>query len=147
MALKFGPTGKLPKGVHPATWDEIEKRLGFGFTRKQLLKGLLEGCRELRAVGVKKVYIDGSFATNKRAPNDFDCCYDLSGVDFNSLPAVFSDLLAGRAAQKARFGGEFFPSTHIATLGPPLEPYLTFFQHDRLGHPKGIVALDLDTLP
>lgn len=147
MPLRFGPTGKLPRGEHPATWEEIETRLGFSFTRKQLLVGLLEGCRLLRAAGVKKVYVDGSFATKKKAPGDFDCCYDLSGVDFDSLPDVFRDLSPGRPTQKARFGGEFFPAEFTADPGPPPEPFRTFFQHDKNGNPKGIIVLDLDTLP
>lgn len=147
MPLKFGPTGKLPKGVHDATWTEIEQRLGFSFTRKELLKGLLKGCQMLKAAGVKKVYIGGSFVTRKKVPGDFDCCYDLANVDFNSLPGPLKDVSPPRDAQKDMFGGEFIPSEAIADPGPPPESYLTFFQHTRTGAPVGIVALDLDILP
>jgi hypothetical protein len=51
----------------------------------------------------------------------------------------------GRAAQKARFGGEFF----IAESGadPHGTRFLEFFQHTREGTPKGIVALTLGVMP
>jgi hypothetical protein len=86
--------------------------------------------------------------TGKRNPGDFDCCYELGGVDFASLPVVFQTFDNKREAQKKRFGGELFPAEHIAdsTKFPP-EPYRTYFQHDRDGKPKGIVVLDLGKLP
>jgi len=68
-------------------------------------------------------------------------------VDFSSLPAPMKDVTPPREAQKKMFGGEFIPANFIAKPGAPPEPYLTFFQHDRNDNPKGIVALDLDTLP
>jgi hypothetical protein len=147
MPLKFGPTGKLPQGEHPVTWDELERRFGFSFTRKKLLQGLLKGCRILKAAGVKTLYVDGSFATKKATPSDFDSCYELGGVDFNSLPAPFQTFDNKREAQKKEFFGEFFPASAIASLGPPPEPYRSYFQHDKAGRPKGILVLDLDTVP
>jgi hypothetical protein len=146
MIPTFGPTGKLKAGEHAATWDEVVRRLGFSPRRKQLLDGLLEGARHLAAAGITTLYIDGSFVTRKRNPGDFDCCYDLGGVDFDSLPLVFRTFDNEREAQKKTFGGEFFPAEELANQFPP-EPYRTFFQHDHAGRPKGIVVLDLGTLP
>lgn len=146
MIPKFGPTGRLPRGIHAASWAEVETRLGFSPKRKALMPGLLAGCRALKAVGVTTVFIDGSFATNTRLPSDFDCCYDTAGLDWDALPDVFNDLNPPRARQKATFGGEFFPAD-FNVAGTPPEPFLTFFQHDKSGRPKGIVALQLGTLP
>jgi hypothetical protein len=146
MVPKLGPTGRLPKGLHAADWAEVEKRFGTSPKRKQLLDGLLKGCRELAKVGVKTLYLDGSFVTKKRNPGDFDCCYDLGGIAFDDLPAVFRDFDDDRKAQKATYGGEFFPAHFLAKQHPP-EPYLTFFQHDQADRPKGIIILDLGTLP
>jgi len=56
------------------------------------------------------VYLDGSFVTTKTHPGDFDACWDIQGVDQEALDPVFWDFSRGRAAQKRRFGGEFFPA-------------------------------------
>ena len=66
---------------------------------------------------------------------------DIDGVDAISLDSVFFDFDNGRAAQKARFGAEFFP----AQAPQRLKTFLDFFQVDKeTGRPKGIVELLLD---
>jgi hypothetical protein len=54
--------------------------------------------------------VNGSFVTAKEEPADFDACWDSQGVDLDALDPVLLDLSAGRASQKARFGGELFPN-------------------------------------
>jgi hypothetical protein len=78
-------------------------------------------------------------------PGDFDALWETAGVDVERLLEMepcFGDFANGRAAQKARFGGEFFP----ADL-PELDSgrlFLDFFQTDReTGNAKGIIAIDL----
>ncbi len=146
MIPKFGGmTGRLPIGIHPASWDEVEKTLGYNARRKELLGGLLSACHALKAAGVTHVYIDGSFATKKANPGDWDACYEMANVDPSKLDPVFLDFDNERAAQKAKYKGEMFMADADATgLG---EPYLSFFQHTKDNKPKGIVALDLGTLP
>jgi hypothetical protein len=146
MIPKFGGiTGRLPAGIHSAAWVDVEKTLGFNSRRKELLFGLLAACHALKAAGVTYVYIDGSFSTKKANPGDWDACYDAANVDPSKLDPVLLDFTNERAAQKAKYKGEMFPASDDATgLG---EPYLTFFQHNKEGKPKGIVALDLGTLP
>ena len=146
MIPKFGGiTGRLPKGIHAASWGDVEKSLGFNARRKELLAGLLAACHALKAAGVRFVYIDGSFATKKANPGDWDACYETANVNPDTLDPVFLDFSNERAAQKAKYKGEIFPADFGATgLG---EPYLSFFQHTKDNKPKGIVALDLGTLP
>jgi hypothetical protein len=55
------------------------------------------------------VYLDGSFVTLKGDAGDFDACWDVQNVDDGKLHPVFWDFSRGRAAQKQRFLGEFFP--------------------------------------
>lgn len=92
------------------------------------------------------VYVDGSFVTAEPQPRDFDACWDISGVDPNLLDPVFFDFDNHRAAQKARFLGEFFPAQlHEGGSG---RTFLEFFQTDRdSGDAKGIVAIELRRLP
>jgi hypothetical protein len=51
----------------------------------------------------------------------------------------------GRAAQKERFSSEFFPARASADLAG--KTFQEFFQKDRHDRPKGIVKLELYTLP
>jgi hypothetical protein len=90
------------------------------------------------------VLLDGSYVSAKPLPGDFDACWEPDGVDFDNLDPVFEDFDNGRANQKARFGGEFFPSTLIAAdIGAA---FAEFFQIDRFtGKKKGILSISLTT--
>lgn len=141
MIPKFDSTGLLPKGVHRADWEEVTKRFGRNRHRRQLLRGLQEALELLRRAGCRRVYLDGSFVTNKKSPNDIDVCWDVDGVDPMLLDSVFFDFQNGRAAQKARFGAEFFP----AQAPQRLKTFMDFFQIDKdTGKPKGIIEVLLN---
>jgi len=129
--------------MHPATLEEVLERFGGNERRNQLLTGLIEALRLLHAAGCRCVYIDGSFVTAKELPNDIDVCWDIEGVDADALDPVFFDFSDGRAAQKARFGAEFFPAQ--VPEGVTGRAFLDFFQVDKqTGEPKGIIKLELD---
>jgi hypothetical protein len=140
--------GLLPVGIHSVdSWAELEEAFGFNQHRRRLLAGLKDACYQLAAVGCKTVYLNGSFVTSKELPGDTDVCWDDTGVDFDALEReypVFLDFTNKRAVQKARFGGEFFPTS--ATADEYGRTFLEFFQQDRDGNPKGIVKLDLERL-
>src|SRR4051812_48937860 len=112
MVLPFDPiSGNLPAGVHEVTWEQIVSRYGYTPHRLLLLAGLKAALDTLRQAGCTRAYIDGSFVTSKVAPNDFDACWEMSGVDFDVLDRVDPVLLDWsnrRATQKAKFGGELF---------------------------------------
>ena len=135
--------GMLPRGRHAAEWPEFLARFGQTPTRERLCLGLLDALRLLQAAGCRLAYVDGSFASAKPEPGDFDVCWDITGVDADLVPPVFFEFGAGRAAQKAEFGGEFFPAQLPEGLSG--RTFLDFFQRDRDGRPKGIVALDLES--
>ena len=98
----------------------------------------------LKSAGCQRVYIDGSFVTSKRRPGDIDVCWDIGGVDPEALDPVFFEFDDERAAQKARFGAEFFPAQVPERLTG--SAFLEFFQIDKkTGGPKGIVELLLGT--
>lgn len=141
----FTGLGLLPAGIHWATWHQITARFGQTPHRAALLGGLVQGIRALKAAGCRTIYLDGSFCTKKEVPGDFDACWDDSTVDLDYLYAtapVLFDFTHGRAAQKARYLGEFFPCN--ATAAPPTTLYLDFFQLDKhTGLAKGIIGLQL----
>jgi hypothetical protein len=69
----FNPeTGALPPGDHEATLDQIAKRFGSTPRRRWLLKGLCAAVEAFWAAGIEKIYIDGSFCTEKPDPGDVD---------------------------------------------------------------------------
>lgn len=144
MLPQFNVDGKLPPGIHNCTWEEFVARFGTTQHRLNLIAGLKHAMEHLREAGCATVYIDGSFVTNKLVPGDFDACWEANGVDMEKLKSIAPALLkfdTKRAAQKAEYGGELFPAGWPADLAGNL--FLDFFQVERDGNPKGIVAIDL----
>lgn len=138
------PWAMLPPGIHPASLSEVAASFTTNVWRRELFGGLLLGLTELRAAGCPTAYLDGSYVTGKPKPKDFDACWDPHGVDPAKLNPVFLKFDNERAAQKAVFKGEFFPSSMIcADVG---RTFLDFFQIDRFtGRQKGIVSISLAT--
>jgi len=140
MLPRFDAKGKLPAGIHAADWPEFLAHFGFSDWRRQLLAGLEAA---LRDAGCRLAYVDGSFVTAKKEPGDFDACWSMAGVNLDLLDPVLLDFSNGRAAQKARYGGELFPAE--LPEGVSGRTFLEFFQTDRdTGAAKGIVSIGLD---
>lgn len=145
MIPPFDESGKLPRGIHQATWREFVERYGTSDRRRELLEGLRRALVSLREARCLRAYIDGSFVTAKKRPGDFDACWEAGGVDPDILDPALLTFTNGRAAQKARFGGELFPAE--AAAEPHSTRFLEYFQRDKLtGEAKGIVALELEGL-
>jgi hypothetical protein len=143
MIPPFEPTtGKLPPGEHEATWEEVARRFGTTAQRQRLLPGLRTALDALARAGCRRVWLNGSFVTAKEAPQDFDLCWDRSGVEPHRLDPVLLDLTGKRAAQHARFGGAVWPADFVVESGNTI---LTDFQRDYRNddRPKGIVVIDL----
>lgn len=148
MVPPFEPSGQLPPGVHTASWVVITQHFGINAHRLRLLAGFLEAAQILQTAGCRWVLLNGSFVTSKEFPNDIDACYDDEFLDYDLLEALEPALLEfanARAAQKARFGCEFFPARAVADRAG--RAFQDFFQRDRHDQPKGIVKLELHTLP
>jgi len=149
MALPaFEPNGNLPAGIHVADWAEIEARFGCNGARQVLLAGLLLAAQALAAAGCGRLYLDGSFVSDKDDPADYDGCWDVAGVDPTGLdPLLYQPhfLAWPRTEQKGKYKGDLFPAHYNAASGGPV--FLDFFQLDHNGNRKGIVSLDLGGLP
>ena len=128
----------LPPGVHDATLEEVESRFATSERRKRLFSGFREGVMALRKAGCRKIFLDGSFVTEKTNPGDFDVCWENIGIDDTKLDTIFIDFNR-RKEQKERFHGEFFPS-HLPADGK--HPFLDFFQIDKdTEKAKGIICI------
>ena len=145
MIPPFQPNGYLPPGIHDATCQETADRMGTNPHRTTLLTGLLQALANLRQARSRRTYLDGSFATDKGHPNDFDVAWETTGVDPRLLNPTLLDFSNRRQAQRLTFGGELFPADWEADEQG--RTFLEFFQTDQEAVPKGIIAIDLRTLP
>jgi hypothetical protein len=131
----------LPPGIHSATMQEIEHRFATNAKRKFLFEGIKRGVKELQRAGCTIIFLDGSFVTAKESPNDFDTCWDPTGVDAQLLDPVLLDFGDRSLKQKLKYGGEFFPASAKADGSCT---FVEFFQIDRhTGKAKGIIRIDL----
>lgn len=70
----------------------------------------------------------------------------MAGVVPSRLDSELQDFSDERAAQKTRYGGEFFLAQWSAH--PDGTTFLEYFQYDNVAkRPKGIIAVDLAGLP
>ena len=135
--------GRLPEGIHAATWAEVVHRFSFTARRRALLARILPALVHLRDAGCSRVWLTGSFVRTKPNPMDVDVVWDVTGVDPDALHEMFMGP-SGLPLIKAVFGADLFPS-HIVEGASNL-PFVEFFQMTRDGRPCGIVLLDLYTL-
>lgn len=144
--LPGAPWSVLPAGIHQASLSAVADRFASNARRRRLFGGLVRASRSLAHAGCKRVFLDGSFVTSKPWPGDYDACWDPSGVERDLMDPVFSIFDEGRAAQKAKFSGEFFPSTSRADAAG--RNFFDFFQIEKFsGLRKGIVLIDLANDP
>ena len=140
--LAGSPWPVLPPGIHLGTLSEVEERFATNPGRRGQFRGLIAALISLRGAGCIRVFLDGSYMTAKPSPNDFDACWDPEGVNPAFLDPILLTFDNNRAAQKAKYKGEFFPSTIPADAVGTI--FIEFFQVDRFtGARKGIVAIDL----
>lgn len=139
-------TGNLPEGDHVASWAEINKRFGWSFRRRELLRELELVLRGLRTFGVGRCWLDGSFVTRKDRPGDIDVvCLPPDGADITTWNR-FAPAQRKLLKQTTRIDLWHYPAIGLHLGGAP-RPILDFFGRDRDNHPKGFVLIELGDLP
>lgn len=140
------PWPVLPPGIHRADLREVRNRYASTYWRMRLFRGFVLACRSLVRAKCERIYLDGSYVTGKPVPRDYDACWDPDGVDPRLVDPVFNDFANSRAAQKQRFGGEFFHAGMVADRYG--QNYLEFFQIARAGaERKGIILIEFEGDP
>lgn len=142
--LKFNTFGKLIPGIHVVPWSEFVSLYSFSSRRQHLFRGMERAFVHFKEAGCARIYIDGSFVTKKVEPNDYDACWDMTGVNFELLdPMFYRHLQMGTQQQKLAYYGEFYPAPIIE--GGSGLTFLDFFQTDReTGKRKGIILIELE---
>ena len=106
MIPQFTDEGLLPPGIHETDLAELREKMGWSRKRQGLLEGLEEALELMTSCGVVRVYLDGSFVTDKDRPNDIDGCYDLAedvtAEDLERLAPIFPPNPSNRAEAKRR---------------------------------------------
>ncbi|GLV27998.1 hypothetical protein TomTYG75_05220 [Sphingobium sp. TomTYG75] len=135
------PWPVLPPGIHDTDFQEIEAVFASTPHRQWLFDGFVRAADALAAAGCKIAYLDGSFVTGKPHPDDYDGCWDHSGVDLSLLDPVLKSFESKRLKQKRKYFGEMFPAISMAAPGLS---FLQFFQIEKYSQrPKGILRVSL----
>ncbi len=122
--------------------EEIERVLGFNDHRKALIEGLRKAVENLRKAGVKRIWINGSFVTEKEFPNDIDGCWDPFNAVAEKLDPVLLDWKRDRMSMKEKYGVEFFPNIVEGESG---QYFYKFFQRNRSIESKGILLISFES--
>jgi len=180
MLPDFDEDGVLPPGDYELTLDELRDSLlvrGFSSSeippnwdqnwRLQLVENLAVMCRQLWEVGIRDIFVNGSFVEDKDHPNDIDGYFvcDVKALASGELERQLNLLdpekiwtwdPASRRAYRGypkrqlpmwhRYRVELYP--HYGQLsgirdqfGHELEFPSAFRQSRRSGRPKGIVKI------
>jgi hypothetical protein len=70
MIPQFTEDGLLLPGVHKTDLEERKEKMGWSRKRQGLLEGLEEALELMAPCCVVRVYLDGSFVTDKDRAND-----------------------------------------------------------------------------
>lgn len=135
----------MPPGIYETDFEELKEKMGWSRRRLALLEGLQRAVELMAASGVTRVYLDGSFVTDKDRPNDIDGCYDpapdATAEQLEDMAPIFPPSLDNRVKAKELYGVDFFP-TAATELGSG-RPFLRFFQKDREGRERGVLVLEI----
>ena len=142
--LELDPkTGYLPPGEHEATLTQLQEVFATNLRRKEIMTGLRRILAMLLAKDVKRVWVDGSFVTDKMRPSDVDVVFEPGPSDDVTSWGPLAP--AGRLNLKHLYRVDLWahPSPQPNRVGPGTKPIVEWFKTDRDGVPKGIVKLDL----
>ena len=138
----FNQHGLLPPEIHSASIEEVVERLGFSPKRQDLIeRGLKPLVERLKALGVREVYLNGSFATSKPSPGDIDG-YVLTTVG----SALETEMAEHQEEWKATYQVDLWPAYTDQPGEMSQAAWEIFFGHTKDQPPKakGIVKLILE---
>jgi len=157
MIPNFDDQGNLPSGVIQSTLKEFEERFVKGVigsqTRKDIFLGYKEYCKDLLPLNVAtKQWVNGSYTTNKKDPNDIDLVTHLDALKANNK-AIYEQLvhlIVNKSDVVNKYKCHVFG---IAVYPPDHELYretlkwktywMECFGQDRQKRLKGIIEFDL----
>jgi hypothetical protein len=129
----------MPPGIHTVTLAEVEDKFAYNAKRKALFAGLNRVVSILSEANCPEVFLDGSYITTKEKPDDYDLCFEPTGLQrTEGLRA----LLAAKENRKIEYLGDIF----ARLPEPPFYlDYVTNWQKDGRNDDviKGILRIKL----
>ena len=142
MYLNFNSQGFLHETI-TLTYEQFEQHFGTNQTRMRQINNALPFFHIYRSYGCRAVYVDGSFASKKKYPEDIDLCFDLTGMDMpkfrEDVPQLFDPIAIGKIHRDLQ--------CHIFTFEEDETLFFDFLSLDRNGNIKGFVKINLKDLP
>jgi hypothetical protein len=136
-------TGELPPGIHPAGWDEIEKRFGRGAEARMRAFGRLRLLYELaaRTGCLARFLVFGSFVSDVLEPRDIDAALVMTeNFRLEDTPRESRTLFSHPDAQ-ARFGASVFWVRQGMLPEDGMGEFLATWQLKRDGTLRGILEV------
>lgn len=135
----YDQNGNLPPGIHASTLVEIEARYGVpGMVRRARTENLKDFVGHIDAYAIG-VYINGSYITKKRAPNDIDIALVLPNGFNPSSPT--GRRIRAYQKMKDRYRLHIF-AYELSEDDVGLRNMISDWRQDRDGNPKGIVYVE-----
>lgn len=142
MSLNFNSQGFLHETIL-LSYEEFQYHFGTNSRRMDQINNALPFFRLFHSCGCQTVYVDGSFVSKKKYPEDIDLCFDLTGVNAEKIEEVFPQFFDPNALGAIR--RDLF--CHILHFNDTNRYLYNLLQTDRAGNFKGFVKLNLTDLP
>lgn len=143
MIPAFHANGRLPPGVHKATFSELVKRFGGedGGPRQAATLTLEGVISRLKAAGVEgRLIIGGSYISATAAPRDVDILL-VAAPDIPALKErsqILQDTLDARLAEERGYSILYCPED-----SPVLELVMSVWDVNRYGERVGVIEVQL----
>ena len=143
MLPPFTANGDLPPGIHPAGWNEIERRFGTGSSSRVNACAKLRHLHELaeRTGRLERLLVFGSFVSAGADPRDVDIVLVMA-ADFRLEEAQRESLtLFSHPDAEARFGASVFWIRQGMLPEVDMQEFLETWQTKRDGTRRGLLEV------
>jgi hypothetical protein len=141
MALNFNSKGYLHETIS-LTYEEFVQHFGTNQQRMEQIQNSLPYFRIFHSCGCRIVYVDGSFVSKKKYPEDIDICFDITGIQEEKIIRVFPKFLDVNERGRIRRDQK----CHIFTFTQEDTELFDLLNIDRDDNSKGLVILDLNEI-
>jgi hypothetical protein len=141
MSLNYNSKGYLHETIS-LTYEEFVQHFGTNQQRMEQIQNSLPYFRIFHSCGLRIVYVDGSFVSKKKYPEDIDICFDITGISEERIKSIFPKFLD--VNERGRIRRDL--KCHIFTFTQEDTELFDRLNTDRDDYPKGLVILDLNEI-
>ena len=141
MSLNYNSKGYLHETIS-LTYEEFVQHFGTNQQRMEQIQNSLPYFRIFHSCGLRIVYVDGSFVSKKKYPEDIDICFDITGISEERIKSVFPKFWD--INERGRIRRDL--KCHIFTFTQEDTESFDLLSTDRDYNPKGLIILDLNEI-